>query len=546
VEPALEVRAFAVAGRTNLGENRRRQAGLPMGMEAGTKRGARLRAGGELLRGTVLLYGDEARLVAAVRDALRDSPWLPRAGGGLDESATPADVRAVIAAGGEAALCEATALAAGRVPLIFVAARADVAAVAAGLGAAASLSAAQLDQLPSVLHREIAAAAAGGGDRVAVALLAPLAAARVFDEYCDRLALMLGATHVALFAARRGDELVACGTRMPAALPPGAPRLTARDIETMSAAAAGAAAATERQLGVPAGYQRLWTRLTAPGRPHGGHAAHAIQLVARPDEPFTAAEIDAIERLAGIAALALERSHAVDQLRRTDAVKTEFVRTVSHELRTPLNTVIGYSDLLVEEAFGPLGDEQRRILRRVGDRARGLLEVIAATLDLPGVAGGRVSLETRPVSVAALLAEIEADTREWGMRDDLEYTWDVAGDLPTITTDPGKLRVLLKNLIANAVKFTDRGGITVRARGRDGGVELSVEDTGIGIEGEAIHVVFDAFRQANAAATGKYGGVGLGLYIVRRLVAMLGGRLRVESEIGVGSKFHVWLPADPG
>ncbi len=456
-----------------------------------------------------------------------------------DAAALPYDLRAVVMIAGRATQQTLTRLAT-RVPTIVVASSAGGGAAldAIRLGARDWLCAAEVASLPQALRRELATDDDGFGiNRVAACLVASLTDGAGFDEYCDRLARSFDATHVVLLAPDRAGQLVAIGIGGGAARDE--VRLEPADLDSMCGESATALAAAEQALGVPAGAHRVWTRLA------GGDGGAGAQLIARVERPFSAAERAVIEQLAGGAAMAVERWRAVAQLRRTDAVKTEFVRTVSHELRTPLNTVIGYADLLVEEAFGPLEEEQRRILRRVGDRARGLLEVIAATLDLPGVDGGRVSLETRPVSVGDLLAELEADTRAWGVRDDLTLTWEVASDLPALTTDLGKLRVLLKNLIANALKFTDRGGIAVRARQRDGGIELSVEDTGIGIEGEAVHFVFDAFRQANAAATGKYGGVGLGLYIVRRLVAMLGGRLRVESEVGVGSKFHVWLPTDP-
>ena len=376
--------------------------------------------------------------------------------------------------------------------------------------------------------------------RIAGGLVLALDEPAALDQYTAALAAALRADYAAVMVADSTGSMrtVALWTSAPASAEVGATgRLTAAEVDAMAAGDCGALQRTERVLGIAQEWHRHWFALVVDGRDVGK------QVVARAADSFTASEQRAIEQLAAVLSRALERRQTAAQLQRADGIKSEFVRTVSHELRTPLNTVIGYADLLAEEVFGPLDDEQRRVLRRVGDRARGLLEVIAATLDLPGVDGGRLSLATRPISVSQLLTELEADAREWRVRHDLEYVWDVADDLPVMTTDPGKLRVLLKNLIANAVKFTDRGSIAVRARAHDDGVEFTVEDTGIGIEPDAVHFVFDAFRQANAAATGQCGGVGLGLYIVRRLVGMLGGRLRVESEVGVGSKFHVWMPA---
>lgn len=375
---------------------------------------------------------------------------------------------------------------------------------------------------------------------IALRLLEQIDDPRALDSYVASLGPVLAAELVVVLIAGPTGALRAVALWSPGVAHSGLDsplRLSAAELAAMRTDGADAHALLRRSLGIPPDWLLHVSQLKAEGRELGQ------QVVARSGPPLAAREIESVDRLAAVLARAVERRHTTAQMRRADGIKAEFVRTVSHELRTPLNTVIGYADLLADEAFGPIGDDARRVLRRIGDRARGLLEVIAATLDLPGVAGGRLSLAVRPVSVAQILTELEADTRQWRSRHDLQYTWDVPDDLPEIVTDPGKLRVLLKNLIANAVKFTDRGGISVRARAVDGGVEFTVADTGIGIEPEAVHFVFDAFRQANTGTSGQYGGVGLGLYIVRRLVGILGGRLRVESEVGVGSTFHVWLPA---
>ncbi len=501
-----------------------------------------LRSGGAA--GTVVVAGGGSRAVAAVEAALAGSPWTvtARPDGFRIEAGTLPDVCAFVVFG-EAAVQLAPRLA-WRVPVIALMEEYDVETALGAIrtGAVDCVAFDQLERLPGILARESEVSLERECDadelvgRLAGRLLSPLSRTGRLDEYCDGLARALRATTAIVLVCEPSGEMVAAGARFAdSAALPASIRIAPSDVETLRR---GEPAAQARAaLCLPDAVETLWVDLE-------GLRGAGAQLVARSGPAFSEVEVDVARRLAGLAGLAISRSDTVRRLRRNDGIKTEFVRTVSHELRTPLNTVIGYSDLLVDGAFGPLDGEQRKILRRVGDRARGLLEVIAATLELPGVDGGRVSLETQSISVGVMLAELEADAREWRVRRDLEYRWDVEADLPSITTDAGKLRVLLKNLIANATKFTDRGGITVRARARDGGVEFSVEDTGIGIEGEAVHFVFDAFRQASAANARQYGGVGLGLYIVRRLVGILGGRLRVESEVGVGSKFFVWVPAD--
>jgi signal transduction histidine kinase len=126
----------------------------------------------------------------------------------------------------------------------------------------------------------------------------------------------------------------------------------------------------------------------------------------------------------------------------------------------------------------------------------------------------------------------------------LDFIWKVEGELPPLHTDPGKLKVVLKNLIGNAVKFTKEGGITVEARRYSGGVEIAVSDTGIGIPPEAVESIFEPFRQADSSITHAHGGTGLGLHIVKRLLELLGGTVTVESEVGRGSTFRVWVPRE--
>ena len=125
---------------------------------------------------------------------------------------------------------------------------------------------------------------------------------------------------------------------------------------------------------------------------------------------------------------------------------------------------------------------------------------------------------------------------------DLHLVFDVPANLPPLCTDPLKLTMVLKNLVGNAIKFTDRGQVTVGARADDGRVEITVADTGIGIAPEAVPFIFDAFRQADNSTTRRHGGVGLGLYITRRLLDVLGGTISVDSEVGCGSTFRIALP----
>jgi PAS domain S-box-containing protein len=248
--------------------------------------------------------------------------------------------------------------------------------------------------------------------------------------------------------------------------------------------------------------------------------------------------------IAQLASLALENARLVGQLEQASRLKSDFLATMSHELRTPLNVILGYNDLLLDEVFGALTPEQAASLDRVGTSARELLELISATLDISRLETGRAALNLQEIDPTELLREIEAETRTVLEKPGVQSVWRIAPDLPALYSDAVKLKVLLKNLIANAAKFTDHGSVTVSAESRDGWIEFTVADTGIGMSDETQAVIFEPFRQGDSASSRRHGGVGLGLYIVTRLLELLCGRIEVDSTPGVGSTFRVWIQID--
>jgi PAS domain S-box-containing protein len=260
-------------------------------------------------------------------------------------------------------------------------------------------------------------------------------------------------------------------------------------------------------------------------------------------EPFTHAQVRIARGVAHLAALALEHARLLDALAQANRLKSEFVATMSHELRTPLNIILGYNDLLQERSFGSLTPEQAEILVRVGRSGQELLELVNATLDLSRLETGKLPVDLAVVALDQVVRQIDDEAREL-LRDrpGLALRWELAPDLPALRTDAGKLKVILKNLITNAVKFTERGEVVVRGTAVSAGLELTVSDTGIGIAPEALPIIFEAFRQADSSMTRRYGGVGLGLHVVQRLVDLLGGTVNVHSAVGVGSTFRIWLP----
>jgi len=259
-------------------------------------------------------------------------------------------------------------------------------------------------------------------------------------------------------------------------------------------------------------------------------------------EPLTPYERRLLRGLAHVASLALEKSQLIEELERANASKSEFVANMSHELRTPLNVIIGYQDLLLDGAFGALAAEQRQPLERISNSARELLDLINALLDLSRLDATKRVLRLETVSLARL---VDASLRELGALMDkpgVEFRSELAPDLPDLSTDPVKVKMILKNLLANAMKFTERGTVELRLARADGGVEIVVHDTGAGIPAGSLEAIFEPFVQVDGP---RYGGSGLGLHIVRRLLEELGGRIAVESVEGEGATFRAWLPLAP-
>lgn len=249
-------------------------------------------------------------------------------------------------------------------------------------------------------------------------------------------------------------------------------------------------------------------------------------------------------RLAHLASLALEAARLIERLEEANRLKSDFVATTSHELRTPISTIMGYNDLLREDAFGPLNDEQRRVLLVMDGKTQQLLDLINAMLDLSRLEARRVPRSIGEVDPRELLADIREESHHLD-GSEVKIVWKCAPHLARLRTDAMKVKVIVKNLLHNAVKFTKAGQVTIEARTRRGGLALSVTDTGIGIPEDVLSIIFKPFRQAEAASTRRYGGLGLGLYLVRRLVDLLEGSIAVESEVGRGSVFHVWVPHVP-
>ena len=229
--------------------------------------------------------------------------------------------------------------------------------------------------------------------------------------------------------------------------------------------------------------------------------------------------------------------------------KSLFLANMSHELRTPLNAIIGYSELLVEEAQESGEAHLVPDLRKIHKAGKHLLRLINDVLDLSKIEAGKMQLDLEDVEIRSLLDDVVATMRPLVDKKGNRFTIE-AGELGTMRTDVTKVRQLLFNLIGNAAKFTENGGIRLRARrvaGTSGDwLTFDIEDTGIGMSPEQQHGLFQAFSQADVSTTRKYGGTGLGLVLTRRFAEMLGGEVTLRSALGVGTTFSIRLPAESG
>ncbi len=279
----------------------------------------------------------------------------------------------------------------------------------------------------------------------------------------------------------------------------------------------------------------------------------SLSFLTRTEHNFSEEEIDFVTTLAGQAGMAIHHSQLfqkieqqANELQHANKAKDEFLGVVSHELKTPLNVIAGYSNMLLEKMLGEISPIQERALHTVARQTKELHALISSVLQVSSIDGGMIETQPQEVNLWDFVSELKTSF-DYPLAKEVRLVWDFPAGPLTLYVDQGKLKHILQNLINNAIKFTEKGSVTIVARYLNGkkAIEFKVIDTGIGIAKEKLPIIFERFRQIDSSDTRAYGGVGLGLYIVKKYTSLLGGKVVVESNPGEGSTFTVQVPCQP-
>jgi signal transduction histidine kinase/HAMP domain-containing protein len=294
----------------------------------------------------------------------------------------------------------------------------------------------------------------------------------------------------------------------------------------------------------------------------------ALACIGRSPRTLTPNEFQALNSITAQLGIAIENATLYQQavqrneeLEKALNVKEEFLSVMSHELRTPMSVIMGYVGMIADGMLGEINEKQKNTLQKTLRRARDQVNMVDAILQATQLESQEVAAQRAELNVADFLDDLKTSYRMRMTKNPPLY-WDYGPDLPSITTDGAKLEQILRNLIDNAIKFTRMGSVTVSARATEtenpeletmsarqsqihnsSGVEFKVSDTGSGIPKERLPLIFEKFYQVDSSETRLYGGVGLGLYIVKKFTDLLGGKVEVESEPGKGTTFTVTIPA---
>jgi signal transduction histidine kinase len=282
----------------------------------------------------------------------------------------------------------------------------------------------------------------------------------------------------------------------------------------------------------------LFLRFSDPHQPISREAVMFCQLIA-----FGAAvALHNARQYEQLLAQVEYREQQAQTLADANRMQLETLSAASHDIRVPLNSIIGYTDLLLEGLYGEVQQQQKEVLERILENAQNLLEIVNTLIDYARLEEGRVPLELSRGEVATLFEDLRVVLEPLAQRRDLELSFQICGAVPLVQTDWPKLKRILLNLLHNAVKFTERGRVSLTAMNRDGRVEFEVADTGVGIPPEHLSDLFSQWTRVAPRSAAEPGG--LGLAIAKRYTDLLRGRLSVASELGKGTRFSLSIPVE--
>jgi len=259
--------------------------------------------------------------------------------------------------------------------------------------------------------------------------------------------------------------------------------------------------------------------------------------------------VELLQTFAAQSTLAIENARLFREIERksheleiASLHKSQFLANMSHELRTPLNAILGYTELIVDQIYGPVPEKIADVLERVEKSGRHLLGLINDVLDLSKIEAGQLVLSLNDYTFDEVAQSVATAVGSLASEKKLQLLVDVTPGLPVGNGDERRITQVLLNLVGNAIKFTDTGEVVVRVTKRDEMFVASVADTGPGIREEDRQKIFEEFQQGDSSSTKTKGGTGLGLAIAKRIVEMHGGRIWVESTVGKGSTFYFSIP----
>ena len=281
-----------------------------------------------------------------------------------------------------------------------------------------------------------------------------------------------------------------------------------------------------------------------------GKILGVLGLYLKEQHSFPKEEVEFLSTLAGQVAIGINNAQLYEKIKKqaseleeANQAKDEFLSVMSHELRTPLNVITGYAEVLSQGVLGEIQREQLHAVKTISFQSRELLRMINEILQVGSIEAGKVKATCREVNISDFLVEVKSGYEILSKKEIL-LEWNVPSRLPILRTDGEKLKHVLQNLINNALKFTENGSVTVSVECSSEVIEFQVKDTGIGMPQDMLPSIFQMFRQLDSSSTRSYGGSGVGLYIVKKFVDLLGGKIEVESTLGEGSTFTVTLPLE--